>query len=264
MPFVVLRVNEAGDAQLIESQAPHYLSCHIIPSKMIDAAAFRRIRRRVMKNVAPEFSERKSFYTRQTKDSQLHCIEFASGKWGNEFSVDIGIHFEHLPSFEAFGDTPNPEHPEPDTCCFKRRWRNSAKEQLFPYGDSNDDAERLITTIVDECLNTFDEFNAAWGNGESLLEKLPPDTLASDAAIFKQLMDCPDLEERDRISDTMAIRTLFPGWLPHVSPMCVMLAYFASEFRDSQGVSDYIAITSAPGQGHIMLPRAQSLVEALT
>jgi hypothetical protein len=76
-------------------------------------------------------------------------------------------------------------------------------------------------------------------------------------------MDCPDLKERDRISDTMAIRRLLPGWLPHVSPMCVMLAYFAKEFHDSQGVSEYLAITTAPGQGHIMLPRAQSLLEPL-
>ncbi|MFN9291882.1 MAG: hypothetical protein ACK6EB_27720 [Planctomyces sp.] len=230
---------------------------------MIDATAFRRVRRRVMKSVAPQFSERKCIYTVETEQSQLHCIEFASGKWGNEFSVDIGIHFRHLPSFEAFGHMPRCQHPEPDTCCLKLRWRNSANEQIFSYGDSNDDAEELIQTIVADCLATFDEFNSTWGNGEPLLERLPPQALAADAAIFKQLMDCPDLKERDRISDTMAIRRLLPGWLPHVSPMCVMLAYFAKEFHDSQGVSEYLAITTAPGQGHIMLPRAQSLLEPL-
>lgn len=230
---------------------------------MIDAAAFRRIRRRVMKQVAPQFSERNGIYTRATEQSQLHCIEFASGKWGNQFSVDIGIHFACLPSFEAFGHKLRRQHPEPDTCCLNRRWRNNANEQLFPYGDSNDEAEHFITTIVGDCLSTFDDFNSTWRNGESLLDKLPPDTLAADAAIFQQLMDCPDLEERNRISNTMAIRRLLPGWLPHVSPMCVMLAYFAKEFRDSQGVSKYVAITSAPAQGHIMLPRARPLVEAL-
>jgi len=216
-----------------------------------------------MKNLAPEFSERKAIYTRETEERQLHCIEFASGKWGNEFSVDIGIHFSLLPSFEAFSHTPKPEHPQPDTCCLKRRWRNSANEQLFAYGASNDDAEQLITTIVKDCLSTFDKFNSTWGNGESLLDQLPPDALASDAAIFKQLMDCPDLQQRERLSDSMTIRGLLPGWHPHVSPMCAMLAYFAKEFRHSKGVSDYISITAAPGQGHIMLPRARPLMEGL-
>ena len=230
---------------------------------MINAAAFRRIRRRVMKNVAPEFSERKTIYTHETVERQLHCIEFASGKWGNEFSVDIGIHFSRLPSFEAFGHTPKPEHPQPDTCCLKRRWRNFANEQLFPYSNSNDDAEQLITTIVHDCLRVFDTFNSNWGNGESLLDQLPPDILASDAAIFKRLMDCPDLQEQERLSDSMTIRALLPGWLPHVSPMCILLAYFAREFRQSHGVSEYISITGAPGQGHIMLPRARPLIEGL-
>jgi hypothetical protein len=232
-------------------------------SRMIDAAAFRRIRRRVMKNLAPEFSERKAIYTRETPEQQLHCIEFAPGKWGKGFSVDIGVHFSQLPSFQAFGHTNNPEHPEPDTCCLNRRWRNSANEQLLPYGDSIENAEQLVTTIVLDCLRVFDNFNSTWGNGESLLSHLSPETLAADAAIFKQLMDCPDLQQRERLSDSMTIRRLLPGWLPHVSPMCIMFAYFANDFRNSQGVTDYISITSAPGQGHIMLPRARPLIEGL-
>jgi hypothetical protein len=216
-----------------------------------------------MNHLAPEFSERKAIYTRETAERQLHCIEFASGKWGNEFSVDIGIHFSVLPSFEAFSHKPKPEHPEPDTCCLKRRWRNSANEQFFTYGDSNDDADQLITTIVTDCLIIFDKFNSAWASGESLLNQLPPDALASDAVIFKQLLDCSDLQQRERLSDSMTIRRWFPGWLPHVSPMCIMLAFLAKEFRQSQGVPDYISITSAPGQGHILLPRAQSLIDLL-
>lgn len=232
-------------------------------NSMINAAAFRRIRRRVMKSVAPHFSERKAFYTRETPERQLHCIEFASGKWGNAFSVDIGVHFSQLPSFEAFGNTHNPEHPQPETCCLKRRWRNSASEQLFPYGNSDGDAEQLLTAIVVDCLSVFDEFNSTWGDGEALLDQLTPETLAADAAIFKQLLDCPDLAERDRLSDSMTIRRVLTGWLPHVSPMCIMLAYFAKAFRDSDGVSDYLSITNAPGQGHIMLPRASRLIEGL-
>ena len=238
--------------------------CQSITGDMIEATTFRRIRRRVMKSVASEFSERRSIYARRTDESQLHCIEFASGKWGNEFSVDIGIHFVQLPSFEAFGHTPNPEHPEPDTCALKCRWRNKANEQFFPYGDSDDDAEQLVTTIVSDCLKTLDEFNSAWGSGERLLDQLTPQTLFADAMIFNQLIDCPDFNERDRLSNSMAIRRLLPVWLPHVAPMCLMLAFLAKEFRRSQGVSDYIAIASSPGQGHIMLPRAKLLVDALT
>lgn len=230
---------------------------------MIDAPKFRRIRRRMMKDIAPDFSESKNVYTRQTENSQLHCIEFATGKWGNEFCVDIGIHFTYLPSFEVFSPLKKPQHPQPETCCLKRRWRNGNNEQLFPYGNSDDDAEQLITQIVTDCIHTFDEFDSAWGNGEALLDQLPAKTLAVDAKTFKRMLDCPDLEQRGRISDSMKIRSMFPGWFPHVSPMCMMLAFIAREFRDSRGVTDYIAITSAPGQGHIMLPRAKVLVDAV-
>jgi len=229
---------------------------------VIGSAAFRRVLRRVMKNLAPEFSERKGIYTRET-EAQLHCIQFAPGKWGKEFSADIGIHFARLPSFEAFGHAWKPQHPEPDTCCFKRRWRDSANEQLFPYGDTNDDAEKFLSAIVTDCLTTFDQSSTSWGNGHPLLEKLPPETLESDAAIFKRLMDCPDVDEKQRLSNTMVIRKMFPGWYPHVSPMCIMLAHFAKEAGDLQRVSDYISITSAPGQGHLMGPKAEQLVDAL-
>jgi hypothetical protein len=230
---------------------------------MMDASAFRRIRRRVMKRVAPDFCERKAVYIRETAKGQLHCIEFAPGRFGNEFSVDMGVHFSGLPSFEAFGHKPKAQHPEPDTCCLQRRWRDSANQQLLPYGDSNDDAERLITTIVVDCLRLLDTFNSTWGNGEALLDQLPPSTLVADAAIFKRLLDCADLQERERLSGSMTIRSLLPGWFPHVSPMSIMLAYFAKEFRESDGVCDYLAITAAPGQGHIMAPRARSLINGL-
>ena len=196
---------------------------------MIDAAGFRRIRRHVMKSLAPDFLERKGIYTRKT-EYQLHCIQFASGKRGNQFCVDIGIHFARLPGFEAFGCLPNPQHPEPDTCCFKRRWRNADNEQLFPYGDSGDDAEQFVSTIARDCLATFEQFNASWANGDSLLGSLPPETLRSDAALFKQLMDSPDPAEKDRLSSKMAIRKLFPGWLPHV-PQSVSCSHILRKKR---------------------------------
>lgn len=81
-----------------------------------------------------------------------------------------------------------------------------------------------------------------------LLDRLPPEVLAADAVIFEQLYNCPDQQQKLRLSDTMTIRSLFPGWYAHVSPMCIMLAHLAREFRNSEGLSDYLAITSAPGQ----------------
>jgi hypothetical protein len=177
--------------------------------------------------------------------------------------VDIGIHFERLPSFEAFGHVPKRVHPEPNTCCFERRWRDGTQQQLFPYGDTNEEAERFLSGVIADCLKNLDDFNTTWGDGTVLLEKLPPQTLASDAILFKRLLDCPDNDERDRLSSSMQIRIQFPGWFPHVSPMCVMLAYFAKEAGDLPRVSEYLSITTAPGQGHIMLPMDHPLIAAL-
>jgi hypothetical protein len=230
---------------------------------MIDSTTFNRVRRRVMKRLAPDWVAQKSTYSRETPELQVHCIEFAPGKWGGEFSVDLGMHFTYVPSFEAFAYMPVVRHPQPDTCCLHRRWRNDDNGQLFPYGESAEEAEQFAAFVVNDCLDAFGQINDQWKNGRPLLDKLPPKTMKSDAVIFKQLMDCPDLEERDRISETMAIRQLFPGWFPHVAPMCIMLAHIAARFGATNIISEYLAITQSPGQGHIMSPRAEWLVDSL-
>ena len=229
----------------------------------IDAATFGRVRRRVVKEVASKFDADKNVYRRQTACGQLHCVEFGIRKWGGAFCVDIGVHFASVPSFESFSPSHKLSHPQPDSCWLHRRWRDDGNDQFVDYGETRTDAEEIVRRILGDSLHFLDEIETKWGDGRRLLDILSPETMRADAEVFQDLMECPDLKQRDLISDSMTIRKLFPGWFPHVSPTCIMLAYLSKEFDRSSLVEKYLAVTQLPGQGHIMLPKSQMLVEPL-
>lgn len=230
---------------------------------MLDSTTFNRIRRNVMKNIAPEFESRKTTYVRNTPSFQVHCLEFSIRKRGGGFCVDLGLHFADVPSFEVFSPPTKLEHPHPTSCCFQQRWRNARHEQFFEYGETPEETAELLTQIVNDCQQRLAEVAARWPDGEAMLHTLTPDVLRADAVTFQRLLACPSLEEQDRISDSMTIRQLFPGWCPQVSSLCVLLAFLARDSGRPELIPEYLSITELPGQGHIMLPRAASLTDTL-
>ncbi|GEM_PF-5896442 len=229
----------------------------------IDSTTFERVRRSVLKEVASGFDADGGTHRRQVAEGQLHCFEFGVHKRGGAFCVDMGFHFASVPSFESFSASAKLKHPQPDSCWLHRRWRSEENRQFVDYGETLEDAERNLRKIVSDTLRFLDEVERLVGDGSKLLDLLPPERLRGDAEIFQKFMACPDLEQRDRISDSMTIRKLFPGWLPHVSPTCILLAYLSRKFGRHSLVAEYLAVTQLPGQGHIMLPKTRGLIEPL-
>ena len=216
-----------------------------------------------MKDVASGFDADRNLYRRQTACGQLHCVEFGIRKWGGAFCVDIGAHFACVPSFELFSPLHKLKHQQPESCWLHRRWRDADNEQFIDYGETREDVEEIIRLILSDALRFLDEIETNWGEGGRLLEILTPQIMGTDAVIFQDLMVCPDLEKRGQISDSMTIRKLFPGWFPHVSPTCILLAYLSVEFDRASLIPEYLAVTEMPGQGHVMLPKTQELVDPL-
>lgn len=229
----------------------------------IDGATFGRVRRHVMKDVASEFDAEGNVYRRQTASGQLHCVEFGTRKWGGAFCVDIGVHFSCVPSFESFSPMRKLRHPQPESCWLHRRWRDEENAQFIDYGETREGAEKIVRLILRDTLCLLDEIETNWGEGRRLLDMLTPTILRADAEVFQHLMKCPDLEKRDQISDSMTIRKRLPGWFPHVSQTCILLAYLSAEFERPGLIPEYLAVTELPGQGHIMLPKTQALVGPL-
>jgi hypothetical protein len=230
---------------------------------MIDANTFRRVRRKVMRRVAVSFEETKSNYVRTTANQQIHCIKFEAAKYGHEFTLDLGLHFEFLPTFAAFSVRPVVEHPEPETCVLMKRVRKPDNNQFFGYGDSVDEAEQTVEAIASECLATFQVLDDQWKNGLPLLDVITASSLEGDAAIFWELWNAKTLEDQNRLSDSMLIRKLFPGWYPRVLSMAICLAHVAAHHGRLDLVEEYLAVTSLQSQRVAITPAARSMIQRL-
>lgn len=231
---------------------------------MIDSRAFRRIRRRVVAELAPQFDERKSGYSLISPELQIHCFEFGTARREKKLCVNSGWHFAFAPSFEAFWPADGLVHPSPCTCCLNRRWRDSAGNQFLPYGQSEADAESLVRTIIYDVLEEFSRLEQQWGDGASLLPVLTPDILLQDIEVSLEIMACSDFSQRDEISNRMHTRKLFPGWFPQIAPMSLLLACISWHAGRPDLVPAYIRVAQHESQGCSLLPKTKGLVEDVT
>jgi hypothetical protein len=231
---------------------------------MIDSRAFRRTRRRVVAELAPQFEEQGNCYSLISPNLQIHCVEFGSARREKKFCVDFGWHFAFAPSFEAFWPAERLVHPSPCTCCLNRRWRDSAGNQFLPYGQSEADAENLVRTIITEVLEEFHRLDQQCGDGASLLPVLTPEALLQDVEVSLEIMACSDFSQRDEISNRMHTRKLFPGWFPQIAPMSLLLACVSWHAGCADLVPTYIRVAQHESQARSLLPKTKGLVEDVT
>jgi len=59
---------------------------------MLDTSAFRRVRRRMLRRLLPDFAEERAVYRRR-RDGQLHVVELAPYLRGC-FKANLGLPFE--------------------------------------------------------------------------------------------------------------------------------------------------------------------------
>ena len=221
---------------------------------MITAGRFRSIRKRLMKELAPEFTENDTCYTRETEHRHLHCIEFGHPLRRRGFVVDLGIHFVGVPHLPLLA--PSPRRPErypgqlrDDKCWLQRRWRKPDGDQFFDYGETPEQAEILIRSIVDGCLAALNEIDAGWQKGERLLELVPPQRLRQDAEIFATMFQASTVEQGHQISDKVFIRQLFPAWFPQVQETALLFAFLSLHFKRPELVAPYVEVVNYQARG---------------
>jgi hypothetical protein len=206
---------------------------------MLDASAFRTVRRRTVKRVLPDFVEEERAVYRRHRDGQVHVVEFAAKKYGGGFTVDLGLHFEGLPPFPSY--TGGVDRGA-STCAFQHRLRHDAGNQFWCYGESITEAERTVEVIAEAALAAFDK-EVKWGPGEALLAALPPDLMRDDSRIFAQLYDAATIEEQNRLSERMTMRQLLPAWCPLPGSTALLLAYLAGAHgRPPSEVREYLSL----------------------
>jgi len=220
---------------------------------MITSKEFTPLRKKTMKELAPEFVCIKNVYVRELPSSQIHCISFTPYRRDNLYYIDLGIHYHYMPSFKSYGHNHKAKHPEPETCAINSRWFVDGRS-TYEYGETIEDSKTKLVSHIESCLEVFREFDAKWGNGEALLEILTPAIMQKDALDFTRILESTDMNEQSKIDADLAIRKIFLKLKVLVGPSCVMLAFIAKQFGHTDLKREYLQILRMPRLSQILYP----------
>ena len=121
--------------------------------------------------------------------------------------------------------------------------RNNAGGQYYKYAETEDAAAAMLHDIAVKAAAGLDEVGAICGDGQRLIELIPPEVLWADLAIFERLLQASTIEEQIRLSASMRIRQLVPEeWYLHITPTLILLGYLARYYRRADLISAYLKI----------------------
>jgi hypothetical protein len=213
---------------------------------MIDSRKLARIRRRVVGSYLSDKEyavSGKEYFAKVGQ--QLRYVRFCAAKYGKAFDVHIALHFDFLPPFEfaVWPGAPIPSDMCSERCAFQRLVRNNAGGQYYKYAETEDAAAAMLHDIAVKAAAGLDEVGAICGDGQRLIELIPPEVLWADLAIFERLLQASTIEEQIRLSASMRIRQLVPKeWYLHITPTLILLGYLARYYRRADLISAYLKI----------------------
>jgi hypothetical protein len=213
---------------------------------MLDSRKLARIRRRVVGNYLSEKGyavSGKEYFAKV--GHQLRYVRFCAAKYGKAFDVHIALHFDFLPPFEfaVWPGAPIPSEMCSELCAFQRLVRNNAGGQYYEYAKTEAAAAAILHDIAVRAAAALDEVGAICGDGQRLIELIPPEVLWADLATFERLLQAGTIEEQNRLSASMRIRRLVPEeWCLHVTPTLILLGYLARYYRRADLIPAYLKI----------------------
>lgn len=230
---------------------------------MIDARKLARIRRRIVGKYLRALGYELSGKEYQAKiGNQLHYILYTQSNPRLGFDVTIALHFDFLPPFRFF--LPPYRFASSiemcsELCAFQRLVRNSDGGQYHEYGETEAVASETLLGTARRAAAGLAEIGARCGDGQRLLELIPPEMLADDLATFRRLLEAPSFDEQNSLSREMRIRQIFPEWFPLVAPTAILLGYLAKHFGPLGRVADYVAIAKSAGLNDLHAPYLEEL-----
>jgi hypothetical protein len=139
----------------------------------LTSAQVRAARMQVMKReLAPRGFVRgdDGTYARR-RDGQIHLINFQASKYGHEYTVNLGFHYDFLPPFHHKMTIPLVEYHLLD-CAIRERigyLTPANRDTWFPYGNDREELKRTLEENVRVCLAAFDEAAHRWADPEGWL-----------------------------------------------------------------------------------------------
>ncbi len=213
---------------------------------MISTKEFGRLRREVMKELAPDFIQSKNNYVRESENGQIHCIGFSIFSRDSQFSLEYGLHYAFAPSFDIYSSRTKTTHPEPATCALFGALSIDGS-RTYTYGDNLESSKEKLESAVSECLVRLNTFNEKWGDGNTMLKILTPKVMREDAINFLKIINASDVHEQQQLSDTLFSRCELPGLDSLVGPLSLLLAFIAKEQDKIDSVEEYLEILEMRG-----------------
>jgi Domain of unknown function (DUF4304) len=108
---------------------------------------------------------KESSYIRRRGD-QVHLIDFQPGKWGGNFTINLGLHYTFLRPAYVMRRISLPDLHLLD-CALQERigfFKPENDDVWFDYGDDKGELRQLIEDNVRLCLAVFDEYGAKWSD----------------------------------------------------------------------------------------------------
>ena len=221
---------------------------------MLDSRKLSRIRRRVVGNYlsekgyavsGKEYFAKVGHQFRYVRFCAATYLTHPAGVPVKAFDVLIALHFDFLPPFEfaVWPGAPIPSEMCSELCALQRLVRNNAGGQYYEYPKTEAAAAAMLHDIAVRAAAGLDEVGAICGDGQRLIELIPPEVLWVDLAIFERLLQAGTIEEQNRLSASMRIRQLVPEeWCLHVTPTLILLGYLARYYRRADLIPAYLKI----------------------
>ncbi|MGE0609639.1 MAG: DUF4304 domain-containing protein [Pirellulales bacterium] len=130
------------------------------------------------------------------RDGQIHLIQFQASKYGHEYTVNLGFHYDFLPPFYHKTTIPLVEYDLLD-CAISERigyFTPEKRDLWFPYGNNHEVLKQMLEENVRVCLAAFDEVTHRWADpgrwlSNASLQSLRPWTVsATDIRLFRCLI----------------------------------------------------------------------------
>jgi hypothetical protein len=204
---------------------------------MISANQARTIRKRVSARLLEplDFVANGTMYSAH-RGGQIHGIAFQASKYGGQFTINLGFHYDFIPAVFSLERKPFSDFGPCD------HWLNARLNNFIPghgawwtYGDSKGECEATTTNVIQQSLAVLDDYANRWEDTQVLLELCSP-------PVFERIAS----EVESETTGYRAFQQILPKWNYEVWTLGFGLVHVALECNEPAIAASYAAAVLNP------------------
>ncbi len=146
------------------------------PREELTGSQVRAVRLQVMRRcLEPEGFVKVSGSTWvRRRDDQIHLLDFQAGRWGGDYTVNLGFHYAFVPPFSQRAGNGSAEFGLLDCAVYARigRFGPEGQDVWFEYGQDRERLAGLLEQNARDGLAVFDRYGRKWQDPEVWLKAL--------------------------------------------------------------------------------------------